>query len=72
MTTEDITRATGLSKKPVLDLLKRLSIEPIKQVNQHTAVYESDTAERILSYIANRNLPVAFEGYAVYASSMNY
>ena len=72
MTTEDITRATGLSKQAITPILRTLCIKPIKHVNQHTSVYPSDTAERILSYIANRHRPVAFEGYAVYASSMNY
>lgn len=72
MTNEDLTRATGLSKQDLIPVLKALCIKAIKHVNQYTSVYPKDTAERINNYIANRHRPVAFEGYAIYESSMNY
>ena len=72
MTTEDITRATGLSKQALTPILKALGIKPLHYAGQNTPVYPKDTAERITNYIANRHRAVAFEGYAIYESSMNY
>ncbi len=67
MTPEDITRATGLSKQALAPILKAMHY-----AGKNTPVYPKDTAERVTNYITNRHRPVAFERYAIYASSMNY
>jgi hypothetical protein len=72
MTPEDITRATGLSKQALSPIIKAMQIKPLHYAGKNTPVYPKDTAERVTNYIANRHRPVAFDGYSIYASSMNY